>query len=77
MKEEEIKEIIENMSEQELNEYIFFALKEVDKKNTKLKYGINTILNKLICFEFETDDYKDLDFISSIIQDLKMLIEGE
>lgn len=37
MNEEEAKKIIDNMSEQELNEFIFFALKEVEKENQKLK----------------------------------------
>lgn len=32
MNEEEIKETIDNMSEEELNEFIFFALKEMTKK---------------------------------------------
>lgn len=34
---EEAKKIIDNMSEQELNDFIFFALKEVEKENQKLK----------------------------------------
>ena len=37
MNEEEAKKIIDNMSEQELNNFIFFALKEVEKENQKLK----------------------------------------
>lgn len=37
MNEEEAKEIIDNMSEQELNDFIFFALQEVEKENQKLK----------------------------------------
>ena len=37
MNEEEAKKIIDNMSEQELNDFIFFALKEVEKENQKLK----------------------------------------
>ena len=37
MNEEEAKQIIDNMSEQELNDFIFFALKEVEKENQKLK----------------------------------------
>lgn len=37
MNEEETKKIIDNMSEQELNDFIFFALKEVEKENQKLK----------------------------------------
>ena len=37
MNEEEAKEIIDNMSEQELNNFIFFALQEVEKENQKLK----------------------------------------
>ena len=37
MNEEEAKKIIDNMSEQELNDFIFFALQEVEKENQKLK----------------------------------------
>ena len=37
MNEEEAREIIDNMSEQELNDFIFFALQEVEKENQKLK----------------------------------------
>lgn len=37
MNEKEAKEIIDNMSEQELNDFIFFALQEVEKENQKLK----------------------------------------
>ena len=37
MNEQEAKKIIDNMSEQELNDFIFFALKEVEKENQKLK----------------------------------------
>ena len=37
MNKEEAKKIIDNMSEQELNDFIFFALKEVEKENQKLK----------------------------------------
>ena len=37
MNEKEAKEIIDNMSEQELNNFIFFALQEVEKENQKLK----------------------------------------
>lgn len=37
MNEEEAREIIDNMSEQELNNFIFFALQEVEKENQKLK----------------------------------------
>lgn len=40
MNEEEAREIIDNMSEQELNDFIFFALKEVEKENQKLKTEI-------------------------------------
>lgn len=31
MNEEEVRKIIDNMSEQELNDFIFFALQEVEK----------------------------------------------
>ena len=37
MNEEETREILDNMSEQELNDFIFFVLKEVEKENQKLK----------------------------------------
>lgn len=37
MNEEEVREVIDNMSEQELNDFIFFALQEVEKENQKLK----------------------------------------
>lgn len=37
MNEEEARKIIDNMSEQELNDFIFFALQEVEKENQKLK----------------------------------------
>ena len=37
MNEKEAREIIDNMSEQELNDFIFFALQEVEKENQKLK----------------------------------------
>ena len=40
MNEEETKKIIDNMSEQELNDFIFFALQEVEKENQKLKTEI-------------------------------------
>ena len=42
-----------------------------------MKNKIKKIYDKLIAFEFETDDYKDLDFISDVIQDLKEIVEGE
>ena len=37
MNDEEAREIIDNMSEQELNDFIFFSLQEVEKENQKLK----------------------------------------
>ena len=40
MNKEEVREIIDNMSEQELNDFIFFALQEVEKENQKLKTEI-------------------------------------
>jgi hypothetical protein len=42
-----------------------------------MKDELKKIYDKLIAFEFETDDYKDLDFISEVTQDLKRIIEGE
>lgn len=37
MNEEEAREIIDNMSEQELNDFTFFSLQEVEKENQRLK----------------------------------------
>ena len=37
MNEKETREILDNMSEKEFNDFIFFALKEVEKENQKLK----------------------------------------
>jgi len=39
-----------------------------------MKNKIKKIYDKLIAFEFETDNWKDLNFISEVIQDLKELI---
>ena len=44
MNEEAVREILDNMSEQELNDFIFFALKEVKKETQKLiEYYLNII----------------------------------
>ena len=40
-----------------------------------MKDEIKKIKDKLVNFDFETDCYKDLNFISEITQDLKELIE--
>lgn len=47
MNEEEAKKILDNMSEQELNDFIFFALKEVEKENQKLETELKK-KNKII-----------------------------
>lgn len=47
MNEEEVREVIDNMSEQELNDFIFFALQEVEKENQKLKTELE-IKDKMI-----------------------------
>ena len=47
MNEEEVRKIIDNMSEQELNDFIFFALQEVEKENQKLKTELE-IKDKMI-----------------------------
>lgn len=47
MNEEEAREILDNMSEQEFNDFIFFALKEVEKENQKLETELKK-KNKII-----------------------------
>ena len=50
---EEAREIIDNMSEQELNDFIFFALQEVEKENQKLKTELEkkeAIINEMAKF---------------------------
>lgn len=37
MNEEEVKEIIDNMSEQELNDFIFFFITRSRKRKSKIK----------------------------------------
>lgn len=54
MNEEEAREIIDNMSEQELNDFIFFALQEVEKENQKLKTELEN-KDKEIQFQKETN----------------------
>ena len=74
MNEEEAKEILDNMSEQELNDFIFFALQEVEKENQKLKTElkkkvkiIDLIAKELVkaheWFYSEFDNYTKEDFI--------------
>ena len=74
MNEEEAKKIIDNMSEQELNNFIFFALKEVEKENQKLKTElkkkdkmIDLMAERLAedteWFYSEFDNYTKQDFI--------------
>ena len=54
MNEEEVRKIIDNMSEQELNDFIFFALQEVEKENQKLK----TELEKK---DKQIEEFKEID----------------
>lgn len=74
MNEEEVREILDNMSEQELNDFIFFALKEVEKENQKLKTElkkkdrqIDLMAKELVkahkWFYSEFDNYTKEDFI--------------
>lgn len=44
---EEVEKTINNMSEQELNDYIFFCLKEADKQIIKLKKQIKQLKNEV------------------------------
>ena len=57
MNEEEAREIIDNMSEQELNDFIFFALQEVEKENQKLKTELRN-KDKEIQFQKEINKTK-------------------
>lgn len=50
---------------------------EAYKENENMKNKIKEIEDKLISFEFETTNYKDLDFISKITQDLKEIIKED
>ena len=67
MNEEEAREIIDNMSEQELNDFIFFALQEVEKENQKLKTELkkkDKIIDSIKEYaqqeiDFATEDIKD------------------
>lgn len=74
MNEEEAREILDNMSEQELNDFIFFALQEVEKENQKLKTElkkkdkiIDLMAEELVkaheWFYSEFDNYTKEDFI--------------
>lgn len=82
MNEEEAKKIIDNMSEQELNDFIFFALKEVEKENqklkTKLKKKDEIINNAIIEIEnlrqyFSEDLQPDFIRILEILKDKKVI----
>ena len=57
MNKEEAKKIIDNMSEQELNDFIFFALQEVEKENQKLKTELRN-KDKEIQFQKEINKTK-------------------
>lgn len=52
-------------------------INKLNKENQKIKNKIKEIKQKLVLFEFETTYYKDLDFISKIIQDLKLIIKED
>lgn len=66
MNEEEAREIIDNMSEQELNDFIFFALQEVEKENQKLKTELEKkdkiidLMAEDIAFSEEINSYEDI-----------------
>ena len=78
MNEEEAKKIIDNMSEQELNDFIFFALKEVEKENQKLKTELkkkDKIINEMAEYISKTDStmfYNKL----NVIQEFEYVVEG-
>ena len=57
-----------------MQEYVM-QVKEYINKNYIPKKEVEQIFNKLVAFEFTTDSYKDLDFISEVIQDLKIMLE--
>lgn len=52
-------------------------INKLDKENAKMKNKVREIKDKLISFEFETTNYKDLDFISKIIQDLNLITKED
>lgn len=58
-------------------EAILNLINKLVKENEKMKNKIREIEDKLISFEFETTNYKDLDFISKIIQDLKLITKED
>lgn len=76
MNEKEIREILDNMSEQEFNDFIFFALKEVEKENQKLKTELkkkDKIINeyekecrqfKAFCKRVRRDEKHDVDLFN-------------
>lgn len=68
MNEKETREILDNMSEQEFNDFIFFALKEVEKENQKLKTELKK-KDKIIDLMAEFINKFDLD--ESICKDIK------
>lgn len=68
MNEKETREILDNMSEQEFNDFIFFALKEVEKENQKLKTELKK-KDKIIDLMAEFISKFDLD--ESICKDIK------
>lgn len=82
MTDKEAREIIDNMSEQELNDFIFFALKEVEKENQKLKtelkkkdkiiYEIAKSNVKLKCYDVEeTYINNTISFYTKYIENLE------
>lgn len=58
MNEKEAKEIIENMSNEELNEYVFFIAQTMTEKYDELKTKIKQLKKKMIADKMEQfDDY--------------------
>lgn len=70
MNEEEAKKIIDNMNEQELNDFIFFALQEVEKENQKLKAEMekkDKIID-LMAYDIATNDSDLCQYIDETIR---------
>ena len=87
MNEKETREILDNMSEQEFNDFIFFALKEVEKENQKLKTELKK-KDKIIdlmaeqlagfaIFDIEKDEPLILGDKEEVKQHFKEKVEGK
>ena len=86
MNEKETREILDNMSEQEFNDFIFFALKEVEKENQKLKTELKKKdkiidlmaeqLAGLAIFDIEKDEPLILGDKEEVKQYFKEKVEG-